>query len=130
MIKCVKINIPDRGEITDSLMLKTDFIFLPLTLQICFSSNRWPNKYAIGLIRALKGFIQLFQFAIVSRLRDQELCGEYTVDTMNEAEKRRQEIHVSSINLFILSFSKQDMNNSLFYFQRMSQRAPSYSYTS
>lgn len=104
---------------------------LSLSLQICFSSKGWPNKYAIGLICALNDFIQFLWFAIVSRLRDQELRREYTVDTMNVAGKKERqmswaEIHISSINLFILSLSKQDMNNSLFYFHRMSQGAPSY----
>lgn len=91
-----------------------NWFFFPLSLTVsvfCFSSKGWPNKYAIGLICVLPDFIQLFWFAIVSRLGDQELCREYTVDTMNKAEKKERqmswaEIHVSSINLFILSFSK------------------------
>lgn len=66
---------------------------------------------------------------------DHEPYREYTVDTMNVAGKKKRqtrwaEIHVSSINLFILSFSKEDMNNLLFYFQKMIQRVPSDSYTS
>lgn len=65
---------------------------------------------------------------------DQEPYREYTVDTMNVAGKKKRqtswaEIHDSS-TFFSLSFSKQDMNNILFYFQKMIQRVPSDSYTS
>lgn len=91
MMKHVERNMPDRGKVTDNLMSKNHFILLSLTLQMCFSSEGWPNKYAIGLICDLNDYIQLFWFAIVSRLRDQELCGEQTVDTKNAVGKKERQ---------------------------------------
>lgn len=88
-MKHAEINMPDWGEIIDNLMNKKQiFFFLSLTLQICFSSTGWRNKYAIGLICTLNDFIQLSRFAIVSRLMDQEPYREYTVEWM-WLEKRK-----------------------------------------